>query len=317
LPQRMSFLTLKHKDQVLTIQRIGAGIAQYYIQRDDIKYHICYGFSDEKDKESCMGDNLFPWPGRIENQHYEWKGKEYSVKGHASMVDANNNALHGFVNTMEWKFDQQSENKVVALVEIDEKVFEKKGYPFSLSLQLVYVLSDNGLEVEALVKNTGSHIAPWGIGFHPYFTIDDQIVDNLELKIPSTSLIEYDSVLKPTGKLIDVSNREHPYSFHDFKQISNTIFDHCYVNLESDDNGIAKTTLRYKDKTITVWQQVSSYPYCQVYSYDFSKKGNKRRGFAIEPESCCGFAFNVKDMGLGELSPGEEFKGKWGIEFKF
>lgn len=129
--------------------------------------------------------------------------------------------------------------------------------------------------------------------------------------------MEFDKTLKPTGKLIDVSDRNHQFSFLEYRPISSTVFDNCLTDLQKNEEGIARTTLKYNNKTITVWQEVKSFPYLQVYSYDFSDKGNKRKGFAIEAESCCGYAFNQDNLGLLELAPGEEYSGRWGVEFEF
>jgi galactose mutarotase-like enzyme len=140
-------------------------------------------------------------------------------------------------------------------------------------------------------------------------------------------LVEYDSTLKPTGRLIDfkkdASEEEKEYDFSKFRKIEGTVFDKCYTNLETE-NGIATTTIKYNNRTVSVWQDAKAFPYTQgmfkvtkanlvVYSFDPSKKGHSRKGFAIEAESCCGFAFNVPNLGQLELNPGEEFKGSWGV----
>lgn len=164
-----AFISLRHNNQELVIQRTGAGIAQYFIKDGDKKHHIVYGFDDAKDKESCMGDNLFPFPGRVENEKYVWKGKEYKVTD-AAMV-SNGNALHGYVTTAEWEYEQKSDNELIATVTVDEEIYAKKGYPFSLKLQLIYTLSDKGLEVQAHVKNIGKEGAPFGLGY-VYIRID-------------------------------------------------------------------------------------------------------------------------------------------------
>ncbi len=92
--------------------------------------------------------------------------------------------------------------------------------------------------------------------------------------------------------------------------------DECYTNLITDTKGIARTSIRHEQSETIVWQQAKSFPFIQVYSFDSSKKGNTRKGLAIEPFSCAGFAFNVDGLGKLELKPGQKFKGAWGITIK-
>jgi aldose 1-epimerase len=311
------FVTIRHKNQVAKIAKQGGGLAQYFLENGE-NFHLVYGYDHFDIKEGGMGDILGPWPGRLEKQKYVWKGKEYSVAGSVQSVDANGNALHGFLRLIPWNVEKIADNKAVARVELNESEYGPKGYPFSLSFVVEYVLEDNGLTVTTNVTNIGKDSAPFGIGFHPYFTVGGHNkVDDFELHIPSKTLIEYDKTLKPTGRLIDVTKEEQQYNFHEFKKINDVVFDNCYTKLEPDSNGRATTSIRLNGKTVSVWQDVSAYPYTQVYSFDPSKKGHARRGFAIEAESCCGFAFNVPNLGQRELVPGETFKGSWGVTCDF
>jgi aldose 1-epimerase len=147
-------------------------------------------------------------------------------------------------------------------------------------------------------------------------------VDEYELMLPSRTVIETDHVtqpeksshnLRPTGRFVDVEKYTR-LDFQTQKKIGSTALDECYTNLITDRKGIARTIIRYNTFETTIWQDASSFPYIQVYSFDSSKKGNTRRGLAIEPFSCSGFAFNVDGLGKLELQPNQKFKGKWGVK---
>jgi aldose 1-epimerase len=158
--------------------------------------------------------------------------------------------------------------------------------------------------------------------FHPYFVQASSKVDEYELMLPSRTVIETDHVsqpeksghsLRPTGRLLDV--QQHPrFDFQISKKIGSTPLDECYTNLIADRKGIARTIIKFDTFETTIWQDASSFPYIQVYSFDSSKKGNTRRGLAIEPFSCSGFAFTVDGLGKLELQPKQKFKGKWGVK---
>jgi hypothetical protein len=76
-------------------------------------------------------------------------------------------------------------------------------------------------------------------------------------------MVEYDDTLKPTGKLLNVKQDAREYDFSEFRKIQGTVFDKCYTNLEADSNGIARTSIRLGDKTVTVWQDAKAFPYTQ------------------------------------------------------
>jgi aldose 1-epimerase len=101
----------------------------------------------------------------MEKQKYEWKGKEYSVQGHIPSVDANGNALHGYLRLIQWKLDKVAENKLVASVDLTAEEYGPKGYPFSLSFNVEYEILADGVHVNTTVKNIGQDAAPFGIGY--------------------------------------------------------------------------------------------------------------------------------------------------------
>jgi aldose 1-epimerase len=100
----------------------------------------------------------------MEQQKYVWKGKEHSVQGSIPSVDANGNALHGFLRLLSWNVTKSADNKAIATVELLEEQYGPKGYPFSLSFHVEYELKDNGLTIATTVKNIGKESAPFGIG---------------------------------------------------------------------------------------------------------------------------------------------------------
>ncbi|OQA02997.1 MAG: Aldose 1-epimerase [bacterium ADurb.Bin400] len=188
--------------------------------------------------------------------------------------------------------------------------YAPKGYPFSLGIRLTYLLDDNGLTVKSDVTNTGDTPAPFGLGFHPYFTVGTDTVNDIAMQIKAKSLVEFDDILKPTGKFIDVSLTN--FDFNHQKKIDDLVIDNAFSALIFT-NGKNQTIIsNNKNRQITIWQD-ESFPYLQIFSADTLSEPHRRKIFAVEPYTCTGFALNVPDMGLKVLQPKELFSGKWGV----
>jgi len=311
----MEPIILQFQDQTLTINPLGGGIMEYYTGQGNDRNDIIYGYNRADDKVGSMGDVLFPFPGRVKNSKYIFEGKEYKLK---NVKIKDGHAIHGFAKMLEWQIEEQDQSSVRLSCTLIKEEYGENGFPFSLKLSLEYSLSETGLTCYARVENIGQEKAPFGLGFHPYFTVGTDQINDMQLKIKAEKIVEFDSGLKPTGKLLDVLGSD--LDFNQAKKIGSRIIDNCYTELKSQNHvhlrgvhGLAETVISNgQDRTITIWQD-ESFPYLQVYSADTIGEKHARRGFAIEPQTCTGFAFNVEGMGLKTLNPGEVFSGNWGI----
>lgn len=307
-----NFVELKFKDQVLKINTRGGGIAEYYVAKNGERHDIIYGYGKEEDYDGGMGDILAPFPGRVDKGEYEFEGKKYKISG---FKENKGNPIHNFVRELEWQVEKTAENQITSSIEVSADIFAANGYPFSLNFNINYTLSEDGLTVETLVKNTGKDTAPFGIGYHPYFKVAVQ-VDEMVWRVPAKKVVEFDNNLKPTGKLIPVGKTR--LDFRTAKAIEGAEIDNCFTELIRDKNGIFTSSLSNLTgtKKIEIWQD-ESYPYFQTYSADTIADVNYRQTMALEPQSCCGYAVNVPNLGLISLKQGEEFRGRWGVKFKF
>jgi len=305
----MSDIILKYQNQVLVINQLGGGIKQYYLEQNGEKKEIIHGYVSDEEKAGSMGDVLFPFPGRVENSEYEFNGQKYKLSG---LRVKDGHALHGFAKYVLWEIVDQAESEVKLLFKMAKEEYAEKGFPFSLSLYLTYSLDENGLTCQAQVVNNGEEKAPFGLGFHPYYSLGEDRVDSLNLKITAQKLVEFAPNLKPTGKLIDFSGSE--LDFSQSKKIGPLVIDNCFTELDFNTEGINKTNLSNRAK-ITIWQD-KNLPYLQLYSADTIGEENYRIGLAIEPQTCTGFALNMPEMGLITLEPAEKFDSSWGVLIK-
>jgi len=302
-------IELQKNNQHLIIDQLGGGVAEYYIENKKIREDIIYGYRDHQEKgASMMGDVLFPFPGRVKDGKYEFAGKNYRLSG----VDTKDGqAIHGFAKNSVWEIIKKDQDRVTVEFYIRKDKYQKQGFPFSLKIQLDYQLISDGFSCQTLVENIGDSPAPFGLGFHPYFTLGGGNINSIKLKIKAKKLIEFDRNLIPTGKLIDL-NKKNDLDFSYPKTIGEREIDNCYFDLYFN-QGIATTEISNdRGRKIAIWQN-RSFPYLQIYSADTIGERHARRGLAIEPQTCTGFAFNKPDFGLKILDPGKKFFGEWGV----
>ncbi len=301
----MKEIELNYKNQSLVINILGGGIKEYYLVKNGQKENIIYGYSKDEEKSGSMGDILFPFPGRIENSEYTFEGKKYKLSG---LKIKDGHAIHGFAKLAIWKLINKTENSATLSFSMTKKEYEAKGFPFGLTINVTYSLSGKGLMCSAEILNMGDEAAPFGLGFHPYFSINGAKVDEMFLQIPANKMVEFAPNLKPTGQFLEIDG---DLDFGTQKKIGDLVIDNCFTDLNYE-NDEAKTTLSVGDVKITIWQD-QNLPYLQLYSADTIGEDHLRKGLAIEAQTCTGFVLNMPEMGLKVLQPGEKFTASWGI----
>lgn len=106
---------------------------------------------------------LFPVCGRLLDSKYTLGGKEYNM------------GAHGFVRDAEFAVTALSESEITFEVSADEKTLSV--YPFDFTLTVNYFLKESTLVMSIDVKNNGSRVMPYMLGWHPGFTISGKIDD--------------------------------------------------------------------------------------------------------------------------------------------
>jgi len=96
------------------------------------------------------------------------------------------NAIHGFLRTASWEIESREASRVTFRREIRSDEYE--GYPFSLSVRVSYAVNVNGLETRFEITNSGNGPAPVGAGFHPYFTVGTDRINEARLQFRSAHL---------------------------------------------------------------------------------------------------------------------------------
>lgn len=142
--------TLKNEKLTVEIDSFGAELTSV---RDTDGHEFIWNGSEWRDHAPI----LFPVCGRLLDGKFTSRGREYKMKS------------HGFAKFSEFEASEASDSSVTFTLSADEAT--KALYPFDFKLQAKYVLNGNKLDVIFTVNNTGKHVLPYMIGWHPGFTL--------------------------------------------------------------------------------------------------------------------------------------------------
>ncbi|MFI5266639.1 MAG: aldose 1-epimerase family protein [Chloroflexota bacterium] len=286
---------LRYGSQRAVVVEVGAGIREYEVDGQA----VLDGYPEDEMVGGGRGAILAPWPNRIRDGAYELDSQSYQL----ALTEADKrNAIHGLVRWVNWTCagrDAQS-------VRMRLLLHPQPGYPFALSLEAEYALTDTGLRVSAIARNVGASRAPYGIGHHPYLRPALGLVDNAHLRVPARSWLELDERGIPTGQTSPVDGSD--YDFRRPRPIGALKLDTPYADLERDANGLTHVRLDYT----TLWLD-HTFEYVQVFTGDTVQPVSRRRqGLAVEPMTCAPDAFR-NGLGLRVLEPGQSLTTAWGI----
>jgi len=279
----------------------GANINELVLVKEGNNFSVIAGYATPEamlEHRGARSDFLIPFPNRVKDGKYSFDGKEYLLP----INPKHGHAIHGLLRDKKFILKSRKAKEDSASVKLAYNYkHELEGYPFDFKAELKISLSKKGLVVETRVKNTGKQEMPFGCGWHPYLHLDEKI-DDSSLKLPSSTFLEVDERMIPTGSkgTLDRFSRQ--------RLIGKQEFDTCFALEEK--KGKAKTILFSKEKKakLIIWQETGSgkFNHLQVYIPP------SRDSIALEPMSCAGDAFNNKE-GLVVLKPKENFKAKYRV----
>jgi len=264
-------------------------VVRGYVQRDDFLHDNTY-----------RNWHLIPFPNRIRNGVYTFQGRYFQLP--VNEIDRNN-AHHGFFGRRSLAVGKSDVTESGSALRFSYAYTgDVPGYPFPFEVLLTYVLgASNGFMCSTEIRNTGSGPMPVGYGWHPYYTIGASI-DELHLKLPTTSQVELDERMIPTG--VVSSNEE----FQEFSSLHDVRLDAVY-KIESS-GGISFVELYHQELAVGIrlWQETGRGKFGYLCAYT----APSRDSIAIEPMTCNVDAFNNGD-GLIVLGKGESFAARCGV----
>lgn len=304
--------SLSHEQQQAVVSPWGASLRRYLLINDrGQETNLVWGYSGSSNKRGGQGDVLIPFPGRVRDGRYTFDGQSLQLECNDKEGP---NAIHGFVRNLPWQIRDVCANRVMFEIELDAAIYEKRGYPFSLAISVTYSLGPTGLACSFTVKNIGTHRAPVGVGFHPYFTTGTSFIDDAKLQIPGSACLEFNERLVPTGKILNVAGTA--WDYRRLRAIGPQRFNHCYVQLERDTQGLATASLQHTEsgRAIDITMD-SAFSALVVYTGDAITDA-PRAAVAIEPMTCASDAFNHPEWGLRRLLPAETFSGRYHVRHR-
>ena len=147
---------------------------------------------------------LFPFPNRIRAGRFTWAGKEYQLPLNDT---TRKNAAHGFVCRRPWRVAGQGADATAAWVTGEfqgskDAPESRAHWPADYVLRVTYRLGAGRLRVEAEVTNPDRVSLPFGLGYHPYFSMPltpGGTADDYTIQIPARSYWLLEESL-PTGE---------------------------------------------------------------------------------------------------------------------
>ncbi len=294
---------IAHGHQEAVVTEIGATLRSYTVGGHD----VVDGFGPAEWSHAGRGQVLAPWPNRLGDGRYEWRG----VQAQAALDEpALGNAIHGLVRWLPWRLEANAQNVVVLRCTIRPT----PGYPFSVELRIEYRLRRDGLVVTTRATGAGDGTAPFGIGFHPYLRSGSEVaelIDGASLVLPARRRLLLDERRLPTGEDQSVAGTELDFTVG--RVIGPTQLDTAFTDLRRGADGIARAGLEdpVTGRGVELWVD-DRFRHLMCFTGDTVEPERRRRAVAIEPLTCPPDAFRSgKDLIV--LEPGESWEGTWGL----
>lgn len=276
----------------------GATLAQVVWEGVDL---LVQAAEDGYAGEPSNGQVLAPWPGRVAGGSYEFEGQRQQLPINDLF---RRSAIHGFARWLAWQPKDHGPDRLTLAC----RHLARPGYPFPLELEQSYAWLNEGLEICLTATNIGRGTAPFGCGYHPYFTLGSPTVDDDLLHVPANLYLETDQDLRPTGPKLPVDGTA--WDFRQLRPVGPGQIDITLTDAVRDDEGRIVVTFASGAGDMTVKSAYDEpIEFIQVYTGDNLPTGS-RQGLAIEPYTCAPDAFN-NGFGLAHLEPGGSLRVRW------
>ena len=231
---------------------VGAGLRTYSVGGRA----VIDGYDADELCPSGRGQLLVPWPNRIEDGRYEFGGRSHQLP-----LDEpeRRNAIHGLIT-------------LVGVVGRRPRGRPGRVRARPLPAARLSVLAGAAHRVLALRRGsrvrtrrpTSAPTRPVRSGAHPYLAVDHDVVDEVELRVPAATCSLRTSAASPSAA---VPWRTKGSTSASRGPIGATKLDHCFTDLEREDDGRACVELAIRRARFTLWVD-ESYPYLMIFTGD-------------------------------------------------
>lgn len=288
---------LRRGDQRAVAVQVGGGLRRYSVDGAD----LLDGYPRTERADGGRGQVLAPWPNRVAGGAWTWRGEPQQL---ALTEPGRGNAIHGLLRWVPWRRVGGGPADVV----LEGVVHPQPGWPGTLQVLVRYVLTHDGLQVGAELRNLGPAPLPAAVGFHPYLTAGTPRVDDAVLRLGATSWLPVDDRQIPTGvEPVDGSELD----FRTARPVGTTRLDHALTGLVRAADGLCRVRLSGAHDVELVLGE--GFTHVQAYTGDALPDPRRRRqGIALEPMTAPPNALATGE-GLAVLEPAAVLEVGWGL----
>ncbi|WP_406438375.1 aldose 1-epimerase [Streptomyces sp. NBC_01613] len=276
------------------------------------------GYRDEAEllsQEGVRNGLLAPFPNRVADGRYRFLGREHDLLPgrHGSRT-----VYHGFVREAPFELVDTTTGPGSARLRLRTTRIRPgayPGYPFSIDVEVTYLISANEIDIEIRATNLGTGPAPYAAGWHPYFSLSKPI-DDLVLRIPADTVVRTDDDLIPlAGESGFLPLDQCPeMDFRKPRRVGGAVIDACFTGLETGPDGRAETVLSdpATGAELRVWQLGG---FLHLFTGDTLNR-NRRDSIALEPVEAITNAFNRAEFAEAlRIEPGRERRFRFGVSY--
>jgi aldose 1-epimerase len=263
------------------------------------------GFSTSDSRPSGHGiPLLFPFPNRIRDGRYVWRGEEYELPPERVPYDRTGNAIHGFCLDRPWRVIDQSRDSVTGEFQLSVDAPDRREFwPADFVIRATYSLQASRLNLEVEIENPDDVDLPWGFGTHAYFKLPLGTSSSPEaclMEAPVSRHWELTDCL-PSGKTTGIPGA---MDFDEGWRFGSRPLDDVF-QLNADRSPADRRTLITDERAGHQLEQrfSSEFEHLVVFTPP------NRNAICLEPYTCMTDAINHPDeYGLRILPPGEKTK---------
>lgn len=159
----MSVLDLASGTLSLRVSTVGGLILGFWREAEGGRLALLREAPDNANALSSSCYPLVPFGNRVKDNRFEFEGREYLFERNTQW---DHHYLHGEGWQSEWRIDEHANDSVVMSFSHDGL-----GTPYVYSATQSFRLRDDQLELSLAVVNEGDVPLPFGLGWHPYFTM--------------------------------------------------------------------------------------------------------------------------------------------------
>ncbi|MCO5232332.1 MAG: aldose 1-epimerase [Chitinophagales bacterium] len=155
---------------------------------------------------------MYPWANRLGADYFTFEGTKYLIENNQQIVrDTNELPIHGLLlKSDKWQVKEVGADEYSAWY-ISEYINDENSeiflnYPFLHSLNLIYRLKSDKVEISLTITNHDEKNLPVSFGFHPYFSLEQYNREQVVLNIPYQNHVITDASLLPTGAFEPAEN---------------------------------------------------------------------------------------------------------------